>query len=283
MSASDPRGPAEPSGENAGGSPRRVDHRIEGEGRYAGERNDGVATGADVGRDADRPSDIPLQGWKEVGSRVVEQLREDHASLLAAGVAFKAMLALFPAIIAALSTWGLVASPEQIAEQLAALPDAAAAIIEQQLAEVAAGGTGALSVALAMSILVALWSASAGMAGLIDGCNAAYNEVDRRPFVRKRGLALLVTFGAIVFLVITLGLIAVLPAVFRALELEGTVAQIVRIGVWPALLLLAVSAFAAIYRYTPDRSDPQGPCGGDVAVGRDCEYGRNAARECPRA
>ena len=261
MSDSDPRGPAERYGENPGGPPRRVDHRIEGEGRYAGERNDGVATGADEGRDADRPSDIPLRGWKAVGSRVVEQLREDHASLLAAGVAFKALLALFPAIIAALSIWGLVASPEQIAEQLAgltdALPDEAAAIIEQQLAEVAAGGTGALSVALALSILVALWSASAGMAGLIEGCTAAYNEVDRRPFVRKRGLALLVTFGAIVFLVITLGLIAVLPAVLRALELEGTVAQIVRIGVWPALLVLAMSAFAAIYRYTPDRSDPQ--------------------------
>ena len=75
--------------------------------------------------------------------------------------------------------------------------------------------------------------------------------------MRKRGLALLVTFGAIVFLVITLGLIAVVPAMLRALELEGTVAQIVRIGVWPALLVLAMSAFAAIYRYTPDRSDPQ--------------------------
>ena len=152
MSDSDPRGPAERYGENPDGSPRRVDHRIEGEGRYAGERNDGVATGADEGRDADRPSDIPPRGWKAVGSRVVEQLREDHASLLAAGVAFKALLALFPAIIAALSIWGLVASPEQIAEQLAgltdALPDEAAAIIEQQLAEVAAGGTGALSVAL---------------------------------------------------------------------------------------------------------------------------------------
>jgi hypothetical protein len=92
----------------------------------------------------------------------VTELKRDHVSLLAAGVTFKALLALFPAIIAAVTIRGLVASPEQ-------------------MTSVAEGGTVALSAALALSILLALWSASGGTAGLMEGTNAAYDEIPRPP------------------------------------------------------------------------------------------------------
>ncbi len=213
------------------------------------------------GKSASTPTDIPARGWKEVLQRVVAALKEDHVSLLAAGVAFKALLALFPALIAAVSLWGLVADPATITEQIDAIteavPEQVAGIIEQQLTQIAGTGSGALSGTLLVSTLVALWSASAGMAGLIEGCNAAYDEVDRRSFVRKRGLALVFTVGGLVFLLLALGLIAVLPAVLDTLGLGSGAELAVRIGQWPLLALLAMGAMALVYRYAPDRAEPQ--------------------------
>jgi membrane protein len=214
-----------------------------------------------AGRGATSPGEIPAPGWKAVGKRVITELKRDHVSLLAAGVAFKGLLALFPAIIAAISLWGLVASPEQMTQQLAGLlqtlPDDAASLIEQQMTAVAAGEPGTLSIALALSIVIALWSASGGTAGLIEGCNAAYNEVDQRKFPIKRGLALLFTLGAIVFLALTIGLIAVLPVVLGGLGLGEVGELAVRIGQWPLLAALVIAALAVIYKYGPDRDRPQ--------------------------
>jgi len=215
----------------------------------------------DRGRSARTPTDIPPRGWKEVLQRVVGELRRDHVSLLAAGVAFKALLALFPALIAAVSLWGLLADPETITEQISglvsALPDDIGGIIEQQLTQVAGTGSGALSWTVALSILLALWTASAGMAGLVEGCNAAYDEIDERSFVHKRGLALAFTVGGLVFLLLALGLIAVLPALLGTLGLGPGAELAVRIGQWPILALLAMAVMALIYRYAPDRAEPR--------------------------
>jgi membrane protein len=214
-----------------------------------------------AGRDAESPSDIPAKGWLAIAKRVVTELKRDHVSLLAAGVAFKGLLALFPAIIAAISIWGLVASPEQITQQLSgllnALPEDAAGLIEQQMTNVAASDPSTLSIALALSILIALWSASGGTAGLMEGCNAAYNEVDNRKFPLKRGIAIAFTFGAIIFLAVTIALIAVLPVVLGELGLGETGELIVRIAQWPLLALLVVGALATIYKYGPDRDRPR--------------------------
>lgn len=221
------------------------------------DRSDGHGRGFD----ARSPTDISGQGWKAVLRRVVGQLKEDHVSLLSAGVAFKALLALFPALIAAISIWGLVSDPATIQQQItsftSALPDAASSIIEQQMTDVAGSGSGALSGALITSILLALWSASAGVAGLIEGCNAAYNEVDERSFFVKRGLALLFTLGAIVFLIVAIGLIAVLPPALGQLGLGSAAELSVNIARWPLLALLVMGALALIYRYGPDRATPQ--------------------------
>lgn len=220
--------------------------------------NDGVD---DVGRSATTPTDIPARGWREVLQRVASELKADHVSLLAAGVAFKALLALFPALIAAVSLWGLLADPQTITEQISGLvgqlPDQAADVIEGQLTQVAGTSAGALSGTLAVSILLAFVSASGGMVGLMEGCAAAYNEVDERSFIQKRGLALAFTLGGVVFLLLTLGLIAVLPAVIGGLGLGSTVELLVRIAQWPLLALIAIVAIALVYRYAPDRNEPQ--------------------------
>jgi membrane protein len=214
-----------------------------------------------AGRGASSPGELGGTGWKAAMKRVVTEIKRDHLSLLAAGVAFKGLLALFPAIIAAISIWGLVASPEQITQQLSgflsALPEDAASLIEDQMTTVAQGDPGTLSVALILSIILALWSASGGTAGLMEGCNAAYNEVDQRKFPIKRGLALAFTLGAIVFVAVAIGLIAVLPAVLGGLGLGSTAELVIRIAQWPLLALLVMGALATIYKYGPDRDQPQ--------------------------
>jgi membrane protein len=214
-----------------------------------------------AGARASRPSRIPPAGWRAVALRVKSGLKQDHVSLLAAGVAFKALLALFPALIAAISIFGLVADPEQLTGRietwLAALPAEAASLIEGQLTDIAATGAGALSVALAVSIVIAVWSASGGVAGLMEGCNAAYNEVDRRPFLVKRGIAVALTIGATLFVFVAIGLIAVLPPLMETIGLGDTTRLAIRIGQWPLLAVMVMLGLAVVYRLGPDRVPPR--------------------------
>ena len=69
------------------------------------------------GRPAERPTVIPLRGWRVVVARVTADLKRDNVSLLAAGVAFFGMLAQVPALVALLSVYGLVADPADIRRQ----------------------------------------------------------------------------------------------------------------------------------------------------------------------
>ncbi len=214
-----------------------------------------------AGHDARRPQDIPAEGWKDVGRRVVASLKQDHVSLLAAGVAFKGLLALFPAIIAGISIWGLVADPATITRQVgsitSALPEDASGLLTDQMQNIASSDDSTLGIALIVSVLIALWSASGGMAGLVEGINAAYEEIDRRPFPRKRGLALLLTVGGILGLLLTIGLIAVLPPALDTIGLGRAGELAVRIGTWPLLAVLAMSALALLYKVSPDRDQPR--------------------------
>lgn len=213
------------------------------------------------GSDAETPAEIPAEGWKQVVKRSLAEAKADNVPMLAAGVAFFAFLALFPASIALITMWGLVSSPEEAARQAesltAGLPEEASALISGQLASAASGSGGALGIGLVVSLLLALWSASGGMANLIKAVNIAYDEEETRGFVKLRGLALLLTVGAIVFLIASMSLVAVVPPVLDALGLGlvGTIlAQVAR---WVLLLVLVATALAVVYRFAPDRDDPQ--------------------------
>ncbi|MDQ3937756.1 MAG: YihY/virulence factor BrkB family protein [Chloroflexota bacterium] len=213
--------------------------------------------GDSAGREAEKPTDIPGRGWKAIIKRVKVGLKNNHTSLLAAGVAFKSLLALFPSIVAVVTIWGLVASPQEITRQVAgftsALPRDAANLLERQMSQVASTSTRTLSIALAVSVLLALWSASGGMTGLMEACTAAYDEVDTRRFPVKRGIALLLTVGAVVFVLLSLALIAVLPAVLGSIGLASRAETIINIGKWVLLAVLVMAAVAVVFKYAPDR------------------------------
>ncbi len=213
------------------------------------------------GRQARTPVDVPPRGWWQVVRRALAESSTDNVSMLAGGVAYFSFLAIFPALIAAVTLYGLVADPATVTQQVgslaASLPQQAQPLITDQLASVASGGGGALGIGFVVSLLAALWSASSGVGNLMQAVNLAYDEKEDRGFVALRGTALLLTVGAVSFVLITLTLVAVAPALLDAISLGvvGTVlAQIVR---WALLIGLVVVALAVVYRVAPSRDSPR--------------------------
>jgi membrane protein len=135
----------------------------------------GTETGR--GRRAERPQNIPKPGWRDIFWRTKAELADDHVSMVAASIAFYMLLAMFPAIAAMISIWGLLFDPQQIAQQIeslsGALPQDAAGIVIEQVHAVAGGAGTGVSLAAAVGILLALYSASKGIQGMIEGLNIA--------------------------------------------------------------------------------------------------------------
>jgi membrane protein len=221
------------------------------------ERDNGHA----AGREAERPSEIPPRGWFAILKRVKAEVKDDNVTLLAAGVAFYAMLAVFPAIIALVTIWGMVADPDQVESQVGefaeSLPSGADQLITAQLESVASAGRQALSIGLAISLLAVLWSASGGVQGLIKSLNLVYDERETRGFVKLRGLSLLLTLGAILVAVVALSLIAVFPAFVESLDLGQTGELAASIGRWVILAVVVLASLAVLYRNAPDRANPR--------------------------
>jgi membrane protein len=217
-----------------------------------------VANG-DRGRGAAAPQEIPAKGWKDIAKRTGKEVKADQVPLLAAGVAFYVLLALFPAIIAGVSIYGLVADPQTVRDQINQLAQTlspeTATLIGTQVQQVTSSAGGALGVATVIGILTALWSASSGMKALITGVNLAYDEPEGRKFVKLRGLSILMTVGAMVVLGVALALIVGFPAVPDSWPtvLQWT-AAVVR---FVLLAVLLMAGLAALYRYAPDRDKPK--------------------------
>ncbi|HEU5152817.1 MAG TPA: YihY/virulence factor BrkB family protein [Iamia sp.] len=207
-------------------------------------------TAAAPGRDATAPQEIPARGWLAILRRTRVEAKRDDLPLLAAGVAFYALLSLVPALAAMVSVYGLVADPadvdRQVGDALAAAPAEVRELVSEQLRAVTDQSQGGLGLTVAIGVLLALWSASSGMKHLIGAINVAYDEEETRGFVALRLRALLLTLGAIVFAVVAVGLLALAPG--------GIVAALVRI---PLLGLGMLVGLAVLYRYGPDRDEPR--------------------------
>lgn len=209
------------------------------------------------GRNSETPVEIPAKGWVDIGLRLKDEIAEDRIGLIAAGVAFYGLLALFPAITALIAISGLLVEPSEIIAQLNSLsgvmPQEVIAIITKQATAVAGSREGGLGLAAAFGILVALYSASKGMASLMQGINVAYDEDEERGFFKLK----LVTFGLTLFLM--LGLLfamlstIALPAVLAFLEFGQIVEFIITGVLWVCLFALTILGLSILYRYAPSR------------------------------
>ena len=209
------------------------------------------------GRDAERPRDVPARGWLDVFNRVREDVSSDNASLIAAGLALYALLAIFPALAAAVSLYGLFASPEVIAGQIQSmagvLPQQAADILRTALQNLASQQGQALGIGAVIGFLVALWSARKGMVALMTATNIAYDEEEKRGFFRQLFVSLAFTLAAVVGFVLVVMLAVAVPVALKALGVPEGLQSALSILRWALLWLLVVLALSVVYRYAPDR------------------------------
>jgi membrane protein len=213
------------------------------------------------GLQADRPSEIPKRGWMQIVKRAWKETKKDAVPLLAAGVAFYAFLALVPTLIALILLYGLVSEPDDVATQIesfgSALPSTVEELLKTQMDALTQTSDRALGIGLIIALLLALWSASGGISNLITALNVAYDEKDERGFLKSRLLALGLTLGAIIFMVLAVALVAALPVLLDALDVPGWLKAMVQAGRWLGLVIAVMVALAVLYRLGPDRDAPK--------------------------
>lgn len=211
------------------------------------------------GRRAEHPSDLTGKGWKDVLLRVKNKIGDHNLSIVAAGVAFYAFLAIFPALAALVSIYGLMIDPQTVQQQLTQatgmLPEQARQVLAGQLQRISAGGAQTLGWGIALSILFALWSANRGTKALFKGINIAYEEKEERGFLKQNALTLAFTLGFIVVAVVSLALIAALPVALGTLGLPPALQIIARVVQWALPAGVILLTLTTVYRFAPDREN----------------------------
>lgn len=229
--------------------------------RGARQRNDEPSGEQGRGRDANHPDKIPARGWLDIAWRSWGEVGEQNLFLITGGVTYALVLALFPALAALVSLYGLAFDASQIESQIGALsailPEETQRLLSQQLHSLVQASGGALGFGAVAGLVLALWSASRGMTGLITGLNIAYEERERRGFFKLNAIALGLTLGTVVGGGIVIALVGIMPAALQVLALGPITKWLLLIVEWPLLVALVMGALAILYRYAPDREKPQ--------------------------
>ena len=191
---------------------------------------------------------------QSAASRLRPRIREHNLTLVAAGVAFYAFLALIPALVAFISIYGLVANPANVTRQVkdiaSAQPKAVQDFFVYQLTSIINANRAGVSLTLIVAIAVALWSASGGMAALVTGIHVAEERDQPKSFVKKRGTALLLALGAIVFLGVVIFVIAALPPLLSKAGLGSGGRVVLGVLRWPILAAVLVVGIGLLYRFS---------------------------------
>jgi membrane protein len=213
------------------------------------------------GAEASKPTEVPARGWWQILRRAWAESKKDQVPLLAAGVAFYSFMALFPAMIAAITLYGLVADPATVARQAdkltSAMPSDAASLVTRQMKALADSPHQSLGLGLVIALVLALWSAAGGVGNIVTAINIAYDEEETRGFVRRKLLSLGLTLGAIVFVVVAIAFVGVAPALLDSLVGGGPARWGFEAIRWVALLAGISLMLAVLYRYAPDRDEPK--------------------------
>jgi membrane protein len=209
------------------------------------------------GRHATHPLQIPWRGWKDILWRTYLEMNSDRLLSIAGGVAFFVLLAIFPAITALVSAYGLYFNASTITNNLSLLqdvvPDNMLSIVREQANRIAANSGRALSIGIVVGILVSLWSAMSGVKAMIDALNVIYEQEEGRGFVKLNLVALVFTLGGFAAFLLAIAAVIVLPLILSPIGLGGVTETLTRVVRWPTLLFVLLIGLALLYRYGPDR------------------------------
>ncbi len=193
-----------------------------------------------------------MRTWRDVG--------ENRIMLVSAGVTFFALLAIFPAIAALVSLYGLVADTATISEQLGSLqgilPQGALDIVGEQVTRLNEKGNTTLGFSLLLGLALSIWSANGGMKHVFDALNLVYNERESRGFFTLNLVSLGFTAGALLFLVLALAGVVALPIALNFLGLGEGAWWLSQLR-WPVMFLAVLLGLALLYRYGPSRDAPR--------------------------
>jgi membrane protein len=209
------------------------------------------------GRQAATPFAVPPRGWKDILVRTVQQVGEDRVPLVAAGVTYFLLLALFPTLTAVISVYGLLVDQATVQNHINSLagflPDGGAEIVAEQLSHFVDQGAPTLGTALLISLAIAIWSSSSGVKALIQAMNVAYGEGEKRGFFRLNMLALGYTLCGVVAALITVACVVAVPALVGMGSRGWGVEWLVPLGAYAVLAVLLLVVLAVLYRYGPSR------------------------------
>lgn len=191
--------------------------------------------------------------------RTVNEIMGDRVLAVSAGVTFYGLLAIFPALAALVSLYGLFADRHAVLSHVETLkgflPEGAVTVIGDQMRRIADGTGAGLGVAAVAGLLVALWSTNAGTKAMIEALNIAYDVEDRRSYVRYTLQSLLMTLGGLVTLILLIGAVAVIPAMLGLFLVSGAVDWVLWAGRWPLVFVALLLGLGVLYRYGPDRRE----------------------------
>lgn len=208
------------------------------------------------GHDAGAPSEIPAQGWWAIAKRVAANVSKDRLLTEAAAITFYALLALFPALAAMVSLYGLFADPATISDNLNAasgvVPSGGMQIITDQVHSLASSGK-ALGFGAVLGIATSLWSANQATKALFDALNVVYHETEKRGFLLRTAVTLAFTVGGILFVLLAMAAVVAVPVVLNVVGLGAVADLLLRLLRWPVLLVALAALLACIYRFGPSR------------------------------
>jgi membrane protein len=226
-----------------------------------GKASDDLARARELGRgrEANTPEEIPARGWKDILWRMLWSIPENRILSTSGGVAFFALLAVFPAVATVVSLYGLFADTSTIRGHLSLLagilPGGVLELIGEQISLIIAQDSDTLSLAFVVGFLVALWSANSGVAALFDALNVVYGEKEKRSLLHFYATTFLLTLGMVGVVILAISAVVVAPVVFTFMGFVSPAGRLLSILRWPALFVVVFAWLAVIYRYGPSRQD----------------------------
>ena len=212
------------------------------------------------GRHADAPTEVPAKGWVDILVRTKDQIAADNLSVVAAGVGFFAFVAVVPALASIIALYALISDPAQVRDHIASLaqvvPPQVMPLLEEQMTRIA-GDQQAAGWSFIVGLALAFYSSSRAVIAMITGLNIAYDEAEKRSFIKLNLVAFALTGFVVVGALLAIGLVAVLPSVLSALPVSGNLETLLNWLRWPVLVGGFMVALTVMYRYAPSRNEPQ--------------------------
>jgi membrane protein len=201
--------------------------------------------------------------WYGLLGRTLRASTTDRVSLAAAGCAFYATLALFPAISMLISVGGMIVDPVTAENQLTVLsgllPPPAFGLIEDRVHQLVGQGTGSLSLQLAVSFLLTFWSSATGSKSVLSAVNVAYDVTEQRPFLRFQAIGLAMTLVAVLCGILAIGVLLLLPPAIDFLGLTSYGGGLIHAAGMAMLIGFFFVAIVLLYRFGPSRKPPERP------------------------